>query len=107
MRNHNVDEFPQLWNVLKGEMSLVGPRPERPELIKVFKQKIPGYMLRHKIKAGIPGWAQINGWRGPTSLARRIEHDLHYMENWSLGLDIFIIWKTICMTIRPKRPFDG
>jgi lipopolysaccharide/colanic/teichoic acid biosynthesis glycosyltransferase len=103
MRNHNIDELPQLWNVLKGEMSLVGPRPERPELISVFKKNIPGYMLRHKVKAGVTGWAQVNGWRGPTSLHKRIEYDLYYIENWSLALDFQIILKTIWLTIKPKQ----
>lgn len=103
IRRHNLDELPQLYNVLKGEMSLVGPRPERPELIAQFKDTIPGYMLRHRVKAGITGWAQINGWRGPTSLNRRIEYDLYYIENWSLALDLSIIWQTIVQTICPRK----
>jgi lipopolysaccharide/colanic/teichoic acid biosynthesis glycosyltransferase len=76
-------------------MSLVGPRPERPEFITQFRRMVPGYMLRHKVKAGITGWAQINGWRGNTSLERRIEHDLFYIENWSLGFDLKILATTL------------
>ena len=95
MRRTSLDELPQLWNTLKGEMSLVGPRPERPEFINEFKSNVPRYMLRHKMKAGITGWAQINGWRGNTSLERRIEHDLYYIEHWSLGLDIKIMLLTL------------
>ena len=95
LRQHDIDEFPQFWNVLKGEMSIVGPRPERPFFVEQFKHKIPQYMLRHKVKAGITGWAQVNGWRGHTSLEKRIEFDLYYIENWSLSLDLKIMWLTM------------
>ena len=95
IRRLSLDELPQLVNVLRGEMSLVGPRPERPELINSFRDKIPNYMLRHKMKAGMTGWAQINGWRGNTSLQKRIEHDLYYIENWSLVFDLKILIKTL------------
>jgi exopolysaccharide biosynthesis polyprenyl glycosylphosphotransferase len=94
MRKYNIDELPQFWNVLKGEISLVGPRPERPEFIAGFKHEIPHYNARHTVKPGLTGWAQINGLRGDTDLAERIRHDLYYMENWSLGLDLQIMFLT-------------
>jgi len=94
LRKLSLDELPQLWNVLLGEMSLVGPRPERPIFIEEFKKEIPRYALRHKIKAGMTGWAQINGMRGKTSIAKRIEFDLYYIENWSFRLDMKILLKT-------------
>jgi lipopolysaccharide/colanic/teichoic acid biosynthesis glycosyltransferase len=89
-----LDEIPQFWNVFIGEMSLVGPRPERPEFVGQFRNKIPSYMLRHKVKAGITGWAQVNGWRGDTSLEKRIECDLYYIKNWSLFFDLKILLLT-------------
>lgn len=95
MRNTSIDEIPQLFNVIKGEMSLVGPRPERDVFIKQFKEKLPRYMLRHKVKAGMTGWAQVNGWRGDTSIEKRIEHDLYYIENWSMELDVKILFLTL------------
>ena len=95
LRRLDLDELPQFWNVLTGEMSIVGPRPERPFFVQQFKHRIPQYMLRHKVKAGITGWAQVNGWRGNTSLEKRIEYDLYYIENWSVTLDIKIMWLTL------------
>ncbi len=95
LRKLYVDEWPQFWNMLKGDMSLVGPRPERPFFVNYFKGQIPQYMLRHKVRSGITGWAQVNGWRGNTSIERRIEHDLYYIENWSLALDLKILWLTL------------
>ncbi len=95
LRKTSMDELPQFFNVLKGDMSIVGPRPERPVFIREFRENIPKYMLRHTMKAGITGWAQINGWRGNTDIRKRVEHDLYYIENWSLSLDIKILWLTI------------
>lgn len=95
LRRTSLDELPNLFNVLAGELSLVGPRPERPEFIEQFKREIPGYMLRHKMKAGMTGFAQMRGWRGDTSLQKRIQHDLHYIRHWSLGLDVRILAMTV------------
>ncbi len=105
LRRFSLDELPQLFNVLRGEMSLVGPRPERPVFVEEFRRKIPGYMLRHKVKAGITGWAQVNGWRGNTSLERRIEYDLHYIERWSLGFDLKILWLTLVRVFRGQNAY--
>lgn len=95
LRRTSLDELPNLLNVIRGEMSLVGPRPERPEFIARFRHEIPRYMLRHKMKAGMTGFAQVNGYRGDTSLRKRIQHDLHYIRNWSLKLDLQILARTL------------
>jgi Undecaprenyl-phosphate glucose phosphotransferase len=94
LRRSSIDELPQLFNVLRGEMSLVGPRPERPVFIEEFKKQIPRYHLRHLVKSGLTGWAQVNGLRGQTSIQKRIEYDLYYIENWSLMLDVKIVLRT-------------
>lgn len=95
IRKTSIDELPQLFNVLKGEMSLVGPRPERPFFVEKFKEEIPRYMIKHQVQPGLTGWAQINGFRGDTSILDRIEHDLYYIENWTIGLDFKILLLTI------------
>ena len=95
IRRTSIDELPQLFNVLKGDMSLVGPRPERPYFVEKFKEEIPRYMIKHQVSPGLTGWAQINGYRGDTSIRKRIDHDLYYIENWTLGLDFKILFLTI------------
>ncbi len=95
LRRTSLDELPQLWNVLLGQMSIVGPRPERAIFIEEFKKTVPHYMLRHRMKVGVTGWAQVNGWRGDTSIERRIQFDLYYMKNWSLWFDLKILFLTL------------
>lgn len=95
LRKYSIDELPQLWNVLKGDMSLVGPRPERPFFVEKFREEVPLYMMKHLVRPGITGWAQVNGWRGDTSIAQRIKCDIYYIENWTFLLDIKIIFLTI------------
>jgi exopolysaccharide biosynthesis polyprenyl glycosylphosphotransferase len=94
LRRLCLDELPQLFNVLAGDMSLVGPRPERPFFVREFSRRIPGYQQRHQVRPGITGWAQINGWRGDTSLEKRVEFDLHYIRHWSLPLNLKILLLT-------------
>ena len=95
LRRWSIDELPQLWNIFRGDMSMVGPRPERPAFVREFRHEIPKYMLRHRVKSGLTGWAQVHGWRGNTSLSKRIQYDLYYIENWSLRLDLQILWLTV------------
>ena len=95
MRRTSLDELPQLFNILKGDMSLVGPRPERPFFVEKFREEIPRYMVKHQVRPGLTGWAQVNGYRGDTSIRKRIEYDLYYIENWTLGLDIKSLFLTI------------
>ena len=95
IRRLNIDEMPQFVNVLKGDMSLIGPRPERPQFVEKFKEEIPRYMIKHQVRPGLTGWAQVNGYRGDTSIQKRIEYDLYYIENWTLGLDVKILIMTI------------
>ena len=94
IRKTSIDELPQVFNVLKGDMSLIGPRPERPFFVEKFQEEIPRYNVKHQVRPGITGWAQVNGFRGDTSIRKRIDCDLYYIENWSLGLDFKILFLT-------------
>ena len=106
LRSTGLDELPQLINVLKGEMSLVGPRPERPYFVEIFKQEIPEYMTRYAVKCGMTGWAQVNGWRGNTSIRKRIQHDLYYMQHWTLWFDLKILVLTLSRGILWPETFS-
>jgi Undecaprenyl-phosphate glucose phosphotransferase len=105
LRRSNLDELPQFLNVLKGDMSVVGPRPERRFFLERFRQEVPGYMSRHYVKSGITGWAQVNGWRGDTSIAQRVAHDLYYIRNWAMGLDIKILLLTMTRTFFHRNAY--
>ncbi len=105
LRRFSLDELPQLWNVIRGDMSLVGPRPERPVFVERFKESIPRYMSRHQVKSGLTGWAQVNGLRGNTSIEDRIDHDLEYIKNWSLTFDIRILIKTVYSVVTYKNAY--
>ncbi len=105
LRRTSLDELPQFINVLKGDMSVVGPRPERPFFAQQFKSEVPSYMVRHQVKTGITGWAQVNGWRGDTSIKKRVEHDLYYIENWSFALDLKIIFMTVAHGLIDKNAY--
>jgi len=105
IRETSLDELPQLFNVLLGDMSVVGPRPERPQFVEQFRAEFPHYMLRHKVRAGITGWAQVHGWRGNTSIRMRIEHDLYYIENWSLMLDLKILFMTLIHGLKHENAY--
>jgi Undecaprenyl-phosphate glucose phosphotransferase len=105
IRKTSIDELPQFFNILKGEMSLIGPRPERPHFVEKFKEQVPKYMVKHHVRPGMTGWAQMNGYRGNTSIKKRIEHDIYYVENWSLILDVKIFFKTLINLFRDKNAY--
>jgi exopolysaccharide biosynthesis polyprenyl glycosylphosphotransferase len=105
LRRWSLDELPQLWNVLMGDMSLVGPRPEQPRFVEEFRGSIPRYMLRHHVKAGMTGWAQVNGLRGDTPLEDRIRYDLYYLQNWSLWFDVRILFLTVARVFKDASAY--
>ncbi len=105
IRRFSIDELPQFFNVLKGDMSVVGPRPERPQFVEKFKEEIPRYMVKHQVRPGLTGWAQINGYRGDTSIKRRVEHDIYYIENWTPGFDIKIMLLTVFRMFIDKNAY--
>jgi lipopolysaccharide/colanic/teichoic acid biosynthesis glycosyltransferase len=105
LRKTNLDELPQFLNVIKGDMSIVGPRPERPYFVERFLDEFDRYNARHMFKAGITGWAQVNGWRGDTSIAKRVEYDLYYLRNWSLTFDLQIITMTVVRLFASKNAY--
>ena len=105
LRRTSMDELPQLFNILKGDMSVVGPRPERPQFVDKFKEEIPRYMVKHQVRPGLTGWAQINGYRGDTSIKRRIEYDIFYIENWTMSFDIKIMFLTIFKGLINKNAY--
>jgi lipopolysaccharide/colanic/teichoic acid biosynthesis glycosyltransferase len=105
LRTFSLDELPQLWNVLRGDMSLVGPRPERPVFVQEFRSTIPRYFERHKMRSGITGWAQVNGLRGDTPLEERTRFDIYYMENWSLAFDLKILALTLRSVLSRRNAY--
>lgn len=105
IRKTSIDELPQFFNILKGEMSLIGPRPELPHLVEKFKEEVPKYMVKHHIYPGMSGWAQVNGYRGSTSINKRIEYDIYYVENWTILLDVKIFFRTLINLFRDENAY--
>jgi lipopolysaccharide/colanic/teichoic acid biosynthesis glycosyltransferase len=105
MRKYSIDELPQFFNVLRGEMSLIGPRPERTQFVEMFKEEIPRYMVKHQVRPGMTGWAQVNGLRGDTSIHERVRYDIWYIENWTMGLDFKILILTVFKGFMNKNAY--
>jgi lipopolysaccharide/colanic/teichoic acid biosynthesis glycosyltransferase len=105
LRRTSIDELPQFINVLKGDMSVVGPRPERPYFVEKFLREVRRYNHRHSLKVGITGWAQVHGWRGDTSIEKRLEHDLYYLQNWSFAFDLRIVAMTVLSALTNKNAY--